>query len=306
MKNAVFPWKKPVNRFFFIVVASVFFLINCSSFPEKDPGGRLGVLPSDSSIYVSGKIKKNKTFFNSIFVNQEGEDFSSIVKRIDKIYAAFSSGSNDRMPGFSAVVVGSFPLRILERFFRKNEDWIRVEKGNSGWWLSKSRGISIALLEKSLIFISLNGIEEMISRYNGKIHKKIPAVVADELDLSDLLLYIPEVEDEMLKRFSVDVDRYSVEELCITANITGKKMVCHGRLIMETDDQARKFKFVVKLLIYGWLKKEKIGDIHSLKKKLGVKNNQKILTISGLELTSDDIIVLIKQLSEKKDENLRD
>jgi len=223
------------------ITTSLFFLTGCATLRQKNPAKVLpasqwiGMLPPESYIIVKVDMQSNRKTLEKLFISLDNEKEEKILRRIvektDFIYASLSSPENkisgEERPELSLVAIGSYPKAAINCNLSGDKEWGKGEKGEI-WWQHKTTGFQVAVPQKHLLLLSTGKVEGMLARTGGERNYNIPEEVEKELEVSDIVLYMPEPGGVKMSGVSADIGNLPIKDFWITLLLVNEEYIGSG------------------------------------------------------------------------------
>ena len=282
--------------FFFIILAVI---TGCSTVPKTVSSSQtVNRLPENQTVYVKIDVHSNIEMLSAI-LNIEGiqeEALQAALERTsDVLFSLLLKENGDRE--FSFIATGEYPAGIVKRMLKKNDDWIK-QGDRIPYWVNPALPLSLAVPDRRNILGTSGSTDLLLAEWEFPSAMDIPRELRHELEISDLVFFMPSPGKTVLD--SVAGGRtYPIELIWITLFDPGvfesetDVYQLNAVFLMETEDDAAKFRIIARLLTAAIMRKENIGDIADLKNSVEVYHDGTFVRIQGIPVSSEDLITFL-------------
>jgi len=292
-KTAVkLPLKKLTDRRFspflfgFSILIVFALYTGCSTAPKTMPASSLiDILPEEQTVYLKMDVRSNLDLMGQIF-NQKG-DFGGMIgeamARTDAVLVALTI-PEDESREFSVVASGSYPKGIIESRLKKDKTWKKEKKGFIHW-KNEEMGLQMFFPEKNVIALSNGNIGRIADRISAGERYSLPRELRHELDISDLVFFMPDPGKEIMSSVGGGSRIYPIRMIWVTMYNQSMDVV----FLMDDEENAGKFSKVARLLIAALMMREEVGDIKELRKNMKVFVDGKNVRLEDIPVSTEDL-----------------
>jgi hypothetical protein len=271
-------------------LACLLALSSCASVPERPPAEWLGVLPADSTLFVSLSIPPSAGMLKRA-LDDAGPDYADVKTLLDmtrRMYVAVSLAP-EKAPRYWAVALGSYPSALIGWRLGGNADWKGMSSAMGKWFQSEKRGLQVSLPADSVLLASNGGIEALFPRLRGSPALTLPPEVVKDMEKADLVVYIPELPGTVAGSDSGSI-RMPIHEVWLDARRGGSSYVVGGTVNLTSEKEARLLTLVLKIGLVAWMRSQNLADAGERLKAVSIAPSGTQVILSGLSFTDDEIV----------------
>jgi hypothetical protein len=277
-----------------ILTAAV--LSSCVTVPPKTTGQWLGVLPPDSTIYISIHVKPSAAVFKRA-IEEAGpayNDLATLFDMTERMYLAVTLVPGD-FPQFFILALGNYPTLILNWRLQGNADWKEMKSGQGSFFQGVKNDLQLAVPDGSTLLVSNGHINRILPRLSGSEELPLPPDVAEEMTDSDLVVFLPQLPGEILQRAQGNIN-VPIQQVWLDARKSQEGYEVGGTANVTTEREAKLVAVVMRLVLVAWLRSQQIPDVAERigHISLAPEGNQVILT--GLRFRDDEIVPVLISL----------
>jgi hypothetical protein len=278
-----------------LAAASLVLLASCASVPERPTANWLGVLPGDSTLFVSLAVQPSAAMIKKA-LDAAGPDYADVKSLVDMTKRLFISVrlEKGRAPRYWAVALGGYPSTIIGWRLGGNRDWRPGRSSSGSWYESARMGLQVSAPADSVLLLSNGAIEQILPNLKSSGALPLPPDVAADMERSDLVLYFPQLPGSITERGPGGY-RIPIREVWVDARREKGSYALGGTANLETEKEARLFSLVVKLGLVAWLRSQVADPVERLK-TVSVRPEGAQLVVSGLSFTEDEILPVFLSL----------
>jgi len=245
----------------------------------------IDILPEEQTVYLKMDVRSNLDLMGQIF-NQKG-DFGGMIgeamARTDAVLVALTI-PEDESREFSVVASGSYPKGIIESRLKKDKTWKKEKKGFIHW-KNEEMGLQMFFPEKNVIALSNGNIGRIADRISAGERYSLPRELRHELDISDLVFFMPDPGKEIMSSVGGGSRIYPIRMIWVTMYNQSMDVV----FLMDDEENAGKFSKVARLLIAALMMREEVGDIKELRKNMKVFVDGKNVRLEDIPVSTEDL-----------------
>jgi hypothetical protein len=275
---------------------------SCATAPEGvGPGEWVDLLPEGTDVIVKAEVSRTGPLAESLLAlflpgDEQAKNRNILAERTETIYAGIEMNPLGP-PRLNAVALGRYPKSAVRGGLKRDPRWVRT-KYTVDWWSNLDTGMELSIPEPGLILVSRGGITGMIdASLKGPGEDRLIREVEEELEVSDLLAYIPDPGAILAEKLPLDPKKFPLRSMWFTALRIEGEFRIYGVFATSDEKIARKLSAVAKLLIVGWMRTNGLLDIASLRENLKVGADGPYVRISGLYLDDEEMLRLILGLT---------
>ncbi len=191
----------------FPVFTLLILLAGCAAVPVYEDISYFSFLSSDNDIYISLNVQKNRTILSAMLKKMSPEmkdsEINHILDRTRNLYVGIILDDTNENQSIELCAEGNFPPLITSAFTR-NKGWTKeklIFPDAAGKMIKQtayvhSSGISLALPNSSIIFLSSNTIEPMLTSFYNPPPSDWPQYAVDAVTNKDddakIRSYVPD------------------------------------------------------------------------------------------------------------------
>lgn len=292
----------------FVCLASMAVLAGCATVPVSPPAQVWReVLPAESDIIIKARAAATAPLLAELMkiFGLTARDSGEILNRTREVYAGIRQGSGN-LPDFSIILTGNFP-KAASALFSPAKGFTKIDSPFT-YWRHGLTGLQVALPNprpgmaasgNRALFASQGRIEEMLAAYIGPassavgMGNELPVELQKEFDVSDLVFYMPYPGKSFLADSGTNLDKFPIRGLWVTLDSSpgaGDSMfVLSAVVTLDSEDRAKKFIPLLKLLLLGMMKKNGVDAMSSLKNDAAVTVEGGQVRLAGLMVKAEDL-----------------
>ena len=275
-----------------VLILPVVILVSCATLPPERPaGGWIGVLPPESTFFLSLNIPYSGELLLSILKekNISAPEIHSIMDRTERIYAGVHL-SRITPTAFSLVALGNYPAFLVNIPLKANKEWQKVESPRPYW--QQANGIlQVAVPENNLVFAANGSIERMLNKLENPGSNPFPWEAVWEMERADALIFFPVLPSTDRE---AGLERLPIKEVWISAYRSASKEEPTYELLgvfnlIEVKNK-RAVEALFRLLMVAWLRKAEVSSPVEQLKSLKISVSAERVRISGLRFSEAEIV----------------
>ncbi len=244
-------------------------------------------------------------------------DWLAALDRTDRIYGGCKAPL-DTSPVFYVAAGGRFPAVAIRYGLSHSDKWKRMELPRASrlprrggrtdgiYWINRANPLQVYLTRDSALLVSTGDIRPMIELYRTGLRRAasrssysanalpslLPSTVLQEMDTSDMVVYFPSLGgNPLLSPAGVNLP---VGNAWIVANRDQEGFAIQGHFVLLDETGGKGFTRVLKLLLLYLLKKGEVENFSNRLRKLEFVHRGTHVRVSGLTLSSDDLVGLVR------------
>ncbi len=248
-------------------------------------------------------------------------DWMAALDRTDRFYGACKVGL-DTSPIFYIAAGGRFPAVAIRYGLSHSDEWKRMELPRASrltrrgartdgiYWINRGNPLQVYLTRDSALLVSTEDIRPMIELYRTGLRRTasrssysgntlpslLPSTILQEMDTSDMVVYFPLLGgNPLLSPAGVSLpagNAWIVVER--NGEEAGEGFAIRGHFVLLDETAGKGFTRVLKLLLLYLLKKGEVEDFSKRLRKLNFVQRGAMVRISGLTLSSDDLVRIVR------------
>jgi hypothetical protein len=282
-----------------LLAASAGLLTSCATAPARSPAEWMGVLPDDSTLYVSLSVPSSAALLKKMLkdAGPDAADVGQLVDMTQRVVLAVTLVPGGK-PGFAAAAIGSYPSGIIGCRLSGNRDW-KSTKGAAGrFWKSSRTGLEVAIPGRSVLLAANGGIETLLSRSAAPGVLRVPEEVALDMQRTDLVLYLPQLPGGLAQGSSTV--RVPIQEVWLDAERRGGKYEVTGTANTGSEREAKLVALVMRLALVAWMRGQNVPNAVERLKPVTIEARGPQVKMSGLSFSEEEIGPLFLSLVAPK------
>jgi hypothetical protein len=265
----------------------------CATAPQQQPASSLiDILPADQTVYLKMDAQSTMSMMGRFLSgNNELEGMlGEAMDRTDLVLVSLHIVDGEER-GFSLVASGAYPKGIIESRLNRDKAWSR-KKGEFTYWQNDELALQLFFPERNVIAVSNVDVEGIYRRTGTGDRYSLPRELRHELDISDLVFFMPDPGREIVSSLGRGGKSYPIRMIWVT--LYGGKKNPEGYtmstvFLMDDEENALKFSKVARLLIAALMMREEVGDINALRENMEVYLDGNHVRLENIPVTREDL-----------------
>jgi hypothetical protein len=279
------------------VCVAILIVASCATVPPRTASQWLGVLPGDATLYATLSVRGSAELIRRT-IKEAGpavQDIGTLMDRTDRLVTSvtLSRGAPAR---FAIVALGNYPSGIVGMRLSGNKDWTKKTVASGTYWEWSKAGLQLSIPNNGILLASNGSVEALLGRWMSPVSLSIPPDVANDMEHSDLVLYMPELPGGLTESAAENDVHIPIQEVWITAVRAGAGYTLAGTANTTSEKEAKLLTLVLRLGIVAWMRTENIPNAAERLKSITVSPEGSQVKLTGLAISESEIIPLFLSL----------